>query len=101
VHWTALDGSAHTEEARVPPKTPAGSTVTVWTTRTAASWPGPLTEEEARLHAILGGVLAAFGAGVAVLGAACVVRLGLERHRMAHWTAEWERTDTRKGWKTG
>jgi hypothetical protein len=56
---------------------------------------------EIRLHAISGGVLAATGAGAVVLGVAWVVRLGLERHRMAQWAAEWERIDTRKGWKTG
>jgi hypothetical protein len=36
-----------------------------------------------------------------VLGAAWLTRLSLDRRRMAQWDAEWERIDTRRGWKTG
>ncbi|GAB2881414.1 hypothetical protein GCM10027074_57070 [Streptomyces deserti] len=101
VRWTTPDGTTHTDEARVPSGSRAGSTVTVWTDRNGEITAEPLTQGETRPHAISGGVLAAAGAGGAVLGAAWAVRLGLERHRMAQWAAEWERIDTRKGWKTG
>jgi hypothetical protein len=101
VRWTAPDGTTHTDEARVPPKTPAGSTLTVWADKSGVVTAEPLTAGETRLHATSGGVLAAAGAGGVVLGAAWAVRLGLERRRLAQWAAEWERFDTRKGWKTG
>ncbi|OUC94699.1 Rv1733c family protein [Streptomyces swartbergensis] len=101
VRWATPDDSVHTDEARVPARTPAGSTITVWTDQSGKVTAEPLTEDEARLHAVSGGVLAATAAGGAVLGAAWAVRLGLERHRMAQWAAEWERIDTRNRWKTG
>ncbi|MEV0634725.1 hypothetical protein AB0I77_07080 [Streptomyces sp. NPDC050619] len=101
VRWTAPDGTTHTDKARVPAKTRAGSTVTVWTDRNDNITTKPLSAAETRLHAISGGVLAAMGAGGATLGAAWVVRLQLDRRRMAQWAEEWERIDTRWGWKTG
>lgn len=101
VRWIAPDGTTHTDEARVPSKAPAGSTVTVWADKSGEIAAEPLTDGEIRLHASAGGVLAAAGAGGVVLGAAWAVRLGLERRGMAQWAAEWERFDTRKGWKTG
>lgn len=61
----------------------------------------PLTEGDARLHAISGGVLVGMDVGGAVWGTVWAVRRGLERRRMAQWAAEWERIDTRWGWKAG
>ncbi|MGC5041164.1 Rv1733c family protein [Streptomyces sp. DT190] len=101
VRHGAPDGTTHTDEARVPPKAPAGSTVTVWVDKSGEITAEPLTDGEPRLHAISGGVMAAAGAGGVVLGAAWAVRLGPGRRRMAQWAAEWDRFDTRKGWKTG
>jgi hypothetical protein len=57
VRWTAADGSTHTDEARVPVRSRAGSTVTVWTDGNGRIVADPLTEGDARLHAISGGVL--------------------------------------------
>lgn len=101
VRWTAPDGSTYTDEARVPPKAPAGSTVTVWTDADGYITAEPLSDGEARLHAVSGGVLAAVGVCGTVLGAAWVVRLRLEQRCLERWAAEWERIDTRRGWKTG
>ncbi|WP_411147661.1 hypothetical protein [Streptomyces sp. A30] len=101
VRWTAPDGSTRTDEARVPAKTRAGTTVAVWTDRNGKITDKPLDQGEIRLHAVSGGVLAALSAGGAVLGTVWVARLGLDRGRMAQWAAEWERIDTRRGWKTG
>ncbi|GGW16391.1 hypothetical protein GCM10018980_18870 [Streptomyces capoamus] len=84
----------------MPPTTPAGATVTVWTDQNGRITAEPPTKEAARLHAALGGVLTASGTGGAVLGAARVVRLGLDRQRTAQWAAEWEHIDTRKRWKS-
>lgn len=101
VRWTATDGSTHTDEARVPPRTPAGSTIAVWVNRSGEITSPPVSAGEARLHTTLGGGLAGALAGGAVLGAAWLTRLSLDRRRMAQWDAEWERIDTRRGWKTG
>lgn len=101
VRWTAADGSTYTDEARMPRGAPPGSTVTVWTDASGHITAEPLTDGEARLHAVSGGVLASMGAGGAVLGAAWVVRLRLDQRRLAQWAAEWEQVDTRRGWKTG
>ncbi|MFE9765288.1 hypothetical protein ACFYPC_12290 [Streptomyces sp. NPDC005808] len=101
VRWTSTDGSTHTDEARVTPRSRAGTTVTVWTDGNGQITAAPLTEGETQLHATWGGVLAGAGTGGLVWGAVWMVRLGLERHRMALWAAEWERISTRWGRKTG
>ncbi|NUP19774.1 MAG: hypothetical protein HOZ81_27585 [Streptomyces sp.] len=101
VRWTDPDGTTHTDDARVPPKTHAGSKVVVWADRHGAVVNEPLTETEILLHAVAGGILAAGAAGGVVLGCTWVVRLGLERRRMDEWAAEWEQMDTPWGWKTG
>ncbi|MCK8437279.1 hypothetical protein G3I77_31050 [Streptomyces sp. D2-8] len=101
VRWTAADGSAHREEARVPPRAPAGSTVSVWVNRSGDITTPPVSGGEAWLHIAVGGALAGAFAGCAVLGVTWVTHLALDRRRMAQWDAEWERIDTRRGWKTG
>ncbi|MFH0516124.1 hypothetical protein ACHBTE_02965 [Streptomyces sp. M41] len=101
VRWTDADGRTRTDEARVSPKTQAGSKVDVWTDRRGAIVNEPLSEAEIRLHSIAGGVLAAAGAAGVVLGCTWTVRLGMERRRLEQWAAEWERMDTPWGWKTG
>ncbi|AVH54846.1 MULTISPECIES: Rv1733c family protein [Streptomyces] len=101
VRWTEADGSTRTDEARVPPRTRAGSSVTVWTDQNGRITAAPLTEGEARLHAVSGGVLAAASTGGLVWGAVRAARSGLERRRLAEWAAEWERIDTRWRWRTG
>ncbi|MFI6034176.1 hypothetical protein ACIBBD_08410 [Streptomyces sp. NPDC051315] len=100
VRWTAPDGRTYTDEARVAPTTPSGSTVTVWTDGGGRIAAEPLTAGESRLHAISGGVLAAAATCGVVMGLAWAVRLGLERRRLAQWAAEWERVDSRWGWPT-
>ncbi|MFF7308887.1 hypothetical protein [Streptomyces sp. NPDC008137] len=101
VRWTAPDGSTHKDEARVPPRAPAGSTVPVWVNKSGDITTPPVSEGEAWLHTTMGGALAGALAGGAVLGAAWLIRLSLDRRRMAQWDAEWERIDARRGWKTG
>ncbi|OXS36673.1 Rv1733c family protein [Streptomyces sp. XY006] len=101
VRWTAPDGSAHRNEARVPPRAPAGSTIPVWVDRRGDLTTAPVSDGEAWLHTALGGTLAGSFAAGTLLGAAWLTRLCLDRHRMAAWDAEWERLDTRRGWKTG
>ncbi|MEV3971535.1 hypothetical protein AB0K68_25855 [Streptomyces sp. NPDC050698] len=101
VRWTAPDGSTHREEARVAPEAPAGSTVSVWVNRSGDLTTPPVSGGEAWLHTAMGGALAGVFAGGTALGAMWLTRLALDRRRMAQWDAEWERIDTRRGWKTG
>ncbi|MFE6281084.1 hypothetical protein [Streptomyces sp. NPDC057877] len=101
VRWIGPDGATHTDEARVPAKSPEGREVTVWTDRGGEIAAAPLSVAEVKLHMAAGGVLTALGAGGVVLVGVWLVRLGLERQRMAQWEADWERFDTPRGWKTG
>ncbi|MEG8275004.1 Rv1733c family protein [Streptomyces sp. AHA2] len=101
VRWTAPDGSHHREEARVPPRAAAGSTVAVWVNREGDLTGPPVSGGEAWLHSAMGGVLAGSFAGGTVIGTLWLTRLALDRRRLAMWDAEWERVDTRRGWKTG
>ncbi|MGP4046564.1 Rv1733c family protein [Streptomyces sp. 2A115] len=100
VRWTAPDGSTRTDEARVPARTQSGDRIKVWVDESGITT-APLTDGEARIHAALGGVLAATGGGAVMLCATWVVRARLDGRRMAQWDAEWERIDTRWGRKTG
>jgi hypothetical protein len=101
VRWTAPDGSTHREEARVAPRAPAGSTISVWVNRSGDLTSRPVSGGEVWLHTAMGGALAGAFAGGAVLGVVWLTRLALDRRRLAQWDAEWERIDTRRGWKTG
>jgi hypothetical protein len=101
VRWTGPDGSTHREEARVAPRAPAGSTISVWVNRSGDITSRPVSSGEVWLHTSMGGALAGASAGGAVLGAVWLTRLALDRRRLAQWDAEWERIDTRRGWKTG
>ncbi|MER8223853.1 hypothetical protein ABTZ58_25325 [Streptomyces sp. NPDC094143] len=101
VRWTAPDGSAQRDEARVPPRAPAGSTIPVWVDRSGDLTPAPVSDGEAWLHTALGGTLAGSSTAAALLGAARLARFSLDRRRMAAWEADWERLDARRGWTTG
>ncbi|MFJ4820226.1 hypothetical protein [Streptomyces sp. NPDC088801] len=101
VRWTAPDGSTHREEARVAPRAPAGSTIAVWVNRNGDITSRPVSDGEVWLHTAMGGALAGVFAGGAVLSVVWLTRLALDRRRFAQWDAEWERIDTRRGWKTG
>jgi hypothetical protein len=101
VRWTAPDGSTQTDEARVPPRTPAGTPIPVWVNRSGDITAPPVSEGEAWLHTTMGGGLAGALASGVVLSAAWLTRLSLDRRRAAQWDAEWKRIDTRRGWKTG
>ncbi|CCK26705.1 hypothetical protein BN159_2326 [Streptomyces davaonensis JCM 4913] len=101
VRWTGPDGQTHTDDARVAPKTKAGATIRVWTDGRDQITAEPLSAGEITLHAVSGGTLAAMCAAGTVLGTVWVVRQLMERRRLAQWAVEWERIDTRNGWKTG
>ncbi|WP_443068493.1 Rv1733c family protein [Streptomyces sp. NBC_01352] len=100
--WAAPDGSRQTGLVKVRPKdAPAGARVAVWTDQRGMVVSKPVTPEEARLQAVLSGVLCAMVTAGAVTGGAFAVRAGLDRWRRGQWDAEWARVDTRWGGKTG
>ena len=101
VRWTAPDGSIRTGEARVSATSPAGNRVTVWIDKSGHLTAEPLTDGQARSHAVAGGVLVATGVGGIALAAVSVARFHLSRRRMEQWAAEWERIDTWPGRKAG
>ncbi|MGV9453976.1 Rv1733c family protein [Streptomyces sp. NPDC003635] len=101
VRWTGPDGQTHTDDARVAPKTKAGATVRVWTDGHGQVTAEPLSGGEIRLHAVSGGTLAALCTAGLVLGSLWALRQLMERRRLEQWALEWERIDTRNGWKTG
>ncbi|MBD0838381.1 hypothetical protein [Streptomyces sp. TRM68416] len=99
VSWTGPDGATHTDDARVPPKTEAGTEITVWTDGRGQITAEPLTTAETQLHAVSGGILAALCTGGTVLGTAWLLRLWLQHRQLEQWALEWERIDTTNGWK--
>lgn len=99
--WTGTDGSRHTGLIKVQPGAKARTPVEVWTDERGAVVSKPVTHGEARLQAVLSGVLCAVVTGGAVAGGAHAVRAGLDRWRREQWAAEWARVDTRWGGKTG
>lgn len=101
VRWTAPDGSARTGQTKVGPDARAGTRVTVWTDQYGALSSKPVSHEEARLQSALAGALTAMITVGVVAGGVCAARAWLDRRRMEQWDADWARTDTRWGGKTG
>ncbi|WP_179202467.1 hypothetical protein [Streptomyces caniscabiei] len=94
--WNTSDGTVRTGQTKVPVETPAGTRVMVWTDRRGGLTSKPVTHQEAQAQTVLVGVVAAMGAGGAVLCGAGAVRGGLDRRRMTAWDEEWPRIDTRR-----
>ncbi|WP_307818543.1 hypothetical protein [Streptomyces sp. MBT62] len=101
VRWTAPDGTTHTGQTKVGPDTPARTRVTVWTDRHGALTSKPASHQEAQLQAALLGVMTGVITLGLVAGGTCATRAFLDRRRMEQWAADWARTDTRWGGKTG
>ncbi|WP_456340359.1 Rv1733c family protein [Streptomyces caniscabiei] len=87
--WNTSDGTVRTGQTKVPVETPAGTRVMVWTDRRGGLTSKPVTHQEAQAQTVLVGVVAAMGAGGAVLCGAGAVRGGLDRRRMTAWDEEW------------
>jgi len=91
VRWTAPDGSTRTGQARVEPGGAAGTSVTVWIDRGGNPVRTPPTVAEARLQAVLTGVLVAVGTAALAFGCGWLARLRLDRRRLLDWESEWAR----------
>lgn len=91
VRWTAQDGSRHTGRTEVEPSAAAGTGVTVWTNRSGELVDAPLSPTESMFQAAGTGVLAGAGTAATVWVCGRLVRMRLDRRRLADWEAEWAR----------
>lgn len=88
--WRAPSGV--TREGMVPTRTgvPAGAKVSIW-----VDWAGrvtgrrPLTVDMVKVRTVLAGFLSVAGLGLALLIVTGLLRLLLNRRRMAYWGIEW------------
>ncbi|MFC9503969.1 hypothetical protein [Streptomyces sp. NPDC057002] len=99
--WTAVDGSAHSGQLRVPAGSAAGTPVTVWTDPEGRQVTRPVTESQAHVRAFLIGCVAGIGAAALPLVGGRALRRRLERDRMDQWDAEWSRFGPMWGRTTG
>ncbi|MFI6369944.1 hypothetical protein [Streptomyces sp. NPDC050546] len=99
--WTAVDGSAHSGQLRVPAGSAAGTPVTVWTDPEGRQVTRPVTESQAHVRAFLTGGVAGIGAAALPLVGGRALRRRLERGRMDQWDAEWSRFGPMWGRTTG
>jgi hypothetical protein len=101
VRWTAVDGSSHTGQIRVPAGSAIGTPVTIWTDPQGHLVTQPATASQAQLRATLIGTLLGAGAAVIPFVGAQALRGRLERRRMDQWDEEWARFGPLWGRKTG
>jgi hypothetical protein len=96
--WRAPDGREVTHQIAVPPGTPAGGTLQVWTDRTGDLTTAPLLDSQVADQVLSGEVLGVIAsAGVLILAGALALR-ALNKRRMAAWDADWHATGPR--WTT-
>ncbi|MFF5187662.1 hypothetical protein ACFY30_28515 [Streptomyces sp. NPDC000345] len=91
VRWTTADGVTHTVRTKVDPDAAAGTRVTAWLDSAGDPVSGPPTAARRTVEVTGAGVLAASGAGLAVLAGGRLIRGRLLRRRLQEWAAEWER----------
>ncbi|MBO0806146.1 MAG: hypothetical protein J2P25_24120 [Nocardiopsaceae bacterium] len=91
--WRAPDGATRTGDVSAPAGTPKGGSVRVWTDSAGHLTSAPLTNSEIAGQADLAGVAAAGGLAMLVLYEMLIVRLILDRRRMAEWDADWALTE--------
>ena len=101
VRWTAVDGSSHTGQIRVPSGSGIGTPVTVWTDPQGHLVTKPATAAQAQLRAVMIGSLLGVGAAAVPFIGSRALRGRLERRRMDQWDEEWARFGPLWGRKTG
>jgi hypothetical protein len=88
--WRAPSGA--TRQGLVPTRTgvPAGTKVSIWVDRTGRmTGRRPMTVDMVKVRSVLVEFLSVAGLAIALLGLAGLVRLALNRRRMAYWGIEW------------
>jgi hypothetical protein len=90
--WRAPDGPEVTHEVPVPPDTPVGAALRVWTNRRGDLATAPLLDSQVASETGSGEALGLLGS-VSVLTVAGALALGaLNKRRMAAWDADWHVT---------
>lgn len=87
--WTAPDGSFRTGDVHAPWGQGAGSTMTIWIDDTGRSADPPLRRSQLVSRGITASVLTFAALASTVLVTGQVIRLLLDRLRMAGWEAGW------------
>jgi ABC-type Fe3+ transport system permease subunit len=94
VRWTDPDSHARrTGRALVPAGTRRGDRVEVWLDSRGHGVEAPLTGTMVWQHTLTSGIWAMGGTTVLVLLVRVTVRRASERHHLAEWEREWERTE--------
>ncbi|MBC9730913.1 hypothetical protein [Streptomyces sp. TRM68367] len=99
--WTAVDGSSHSGQVRVPAGSEQGTPVTVWTDPQGRLVTRPATASQANVRAVLIGIVGGVSAASVPLFGGHLLRGRLERRRMDQWDAEWARFGPLWGRMTG
>jgi hypothetical protein len=90
LRWVKSDGSPQTGEVTRAGNAVAGSNVIVWTDKKGRLAHPPLSRAEVADRAICAAVAAPMALGLLLAAVGGVVSFVLDRHRLAHWSAEWE-----------
>lgn len=101
VHWTAPDGTTHTDRTLVASGQRAGAEVPVWLDGRGGLVLEPLSPTEAAIEAGLMGTAAALGVTGIAFGTGALARWRLERRRIDQWGREWDLVGPEWGHKTG
>jgi hypothetical protein len=92
--WTAPEGAVRTGTIFAPSAARRGSTVKVWVdTSGNPTGSPPLQLSQIRRQATLAAVLSPLVLAEVLLGVASVMRLALDRRRLAAWDFEWQVTE--------
>jgi hypothetical protein len=95
VRWTAPDGKVVTGQVPVPPGTAAGATAQIWTTKDGQLADPPLQDSQVAGQTGLAATLGVAAFAIALIVVGVVVRLALDKRRMAAWDADWLATGPR------
>ena len=90
--WKAPDGTAQSGTVMADFGTPAGGTVTIWTSRSGEQTGPPLTPSQIVDQAAVAATLAVTGQALVLIVSGLIIRRTLDRSRMAAWDAEWNVT---------
>lgn len=93
IGWRAPDGARLTGQVMVQAGAPKGSPVRVWTDSAGHLADPPLTGSQVARQAGLAGAAAGCALALLVLVECVIVRLVLDRRRMAGWDADWSVTE--------
>jgi hypothetical protein len=93
VRWTDPDAGKRTGQALVPAGSHRGDRTRVWLDAHGRGVDPPASDAAVWQHALTTGVWVTGGAVAVVLMGNLSVRKVGERHRLAEWEREWERTE--------